>query len=73
MEVLKDPFYSFNNNWVFDYLISKINEKYNFKKVEKSEISDVLYNIVVYNLYNKDLMEILSWFIADFGFLEIFK
>jgi hypothetical protein len=73
MEVLKDSFYSFNNNWIFDYLIRIINDIHNFKKIEKSEIYYVLYNIVFYNLYNKDLMEILSWFIADFGFLEIFK
>jgi len=59
-------------NWIFDYIIKTINDRHNFKLVQKSEISEILFNVVFYNLYNKDLMEILSWFIADFGFLETF-
>lgn len=39
LEVLKDPFYKFNNNYIFDYILKLFDNNGNIKNISKSEIT----------------------------------
>ena len=71
VEVLKDPFYKFDETFVFEFLSQKLKDK---KKLidDLDNISQFISNVVRYHLYPKNLTKVLGWFIICFGLNDSF-
>ena len=70
-EVLKDPFYKFDDTFVFDYLSKKLKQKEKLLD-DMENITQFITNVVSYHLYPKTLTRVLGWFIICFGLNETF-
>jgi hypothetical protein len=82
--MLKDDFFTYNNNYIIKYietllknkdvgvLVQEVKLRY-FIKLNYLYFRDILHDIIFYNLYDEKIAKLLLWFLGNMGFLEIFR
>lgn len=71
--VLKDDFYMFNYNFIFDQIEKIMKEKEKGLHIDEEEVGTLFKNVIENDLYNPSLVTLLAWFIGSFHFFDSFR
>ena len=83
-EMLKDDYFTFNNNYIIKYIEILLKNKdvgvivqeeklMYFMKLKYLHFRVILHDIIFYDLYDEKIAKLLLWFLGNMGFYEIFR
>jgi hypothetical protein len=70
-KILEDPFYQFDENYVFTYIRQNLHNRTFVNSENNSAV--ILTGVIMNDLYNKQLVRFLAWFLAKVRYFDVFK
>lgn len=68
--VLTDPYYKFDELFIFTYLCGELNKK--DQKLNSCELKDIIEKVINMKLFKSSLIKVLAWLICCFDFIPLF-